>query len=109
MGFSGKNTGVGYHALLQGILLTQGWNLCLWCLVHWQVDSLPLCHLGSPYLKHISCADAATGNCLCGVVDDRPSEGPHEASRALPSDDCGFKVWLLPLSSWATLHKTLVP
>ena len=25
----GKNTGVGYHFLLQGILLTQGWNLGL--------------------------------------------------------------------------------
>ena len=29
MGFSGKNTGVGCHALLQGIFLTQGWNLGL--------------------------------------------------------------------------------
>ena len=25
----GKNTGVGFHALLQGIFLTQGSNLCL--------------------------------------------------------------------------------
>ena len=25
----GKNTGVGCHALLQGIFLTQGWNPCL--------------------------------------------------------------------------------
>ena len=25
----GKNTGVDFHALLQGIFLTQGWNLCL--------------------------------------------------------------------------------
>ena len=37
----GKNTGVGYHALLQGIFLTQGWNPglpdCTWilyCLSH---------------------------------------------------------------------------
>ena len=36
-GFSGKNTGAGYHFLLQGIFLTQGWNLCL---LHWQADSL---------------------------------------------------------------------
>ena len=27
--FPGKNTGVGCHALLQGIFPTQGWNLCL--------------------------------------------------------------------------------
>ena len=43
----GKNTGVGFHFLLQGIFLTQESNLCLLCLLHWQVDSLPLSHLGS--------------------------------------------------------------
>ena len=32
--FSGKNTGVGYHALLQGIFLTQGSNLGLLWLLH---------------------------------------------------------------------------
>ena len=37
-----KNTGVGCHALLQGIFLTQGSNLSLLPLLHWQVDSLPL-------------------------------------------------------------------
>ena len=36
---SGKNAGVGCHALLQGIFLTQGLKPCL---LHWQVDSLPL-------------------------------------------------------------------
>ena len=36
----GKNTGVGCHALLQGIFLTQGSNLCLLCLLHWQAGSL---------------------------------------------------------------------
>ena len=43
----GKNTGVGCHFLLQGILLTQGLNPCLQHLLHWQADSLPLSHLGS--------------------------------------------------------------
>ena len=38
----GKNTGVGCHTLLQGIFLIQGSNLHLFCLLHWQVDSLPL-------------------------------------------------------------------
>ena len=32
--FSGKNTGVGCHALLQGIFPTQGWNLDLLQLLH---------------------------------------------------------------------------
>ena len=46
--FPGKNTGVGCHFLLQGIFLTQGSNLSLLHLLHWQAGSLPLCHLGSP-------------------------------------------------------------
>ena len=32
--FPGKHIGVGYHFLLQGILLTQGSNLCLLCPLH---------------------------------------------------------------------------
>ena len=40
----GKNTGVCCHALLQGIFPTQGSNPRLGCLLHWQVDSLPLSH-----------------------------------------------------------------
>ena len=40
--FPGKNTGVGCHFLLQGIFLTQGLNLHLLCLLHWQEGSLPL-------------------------------------------------------------------
>ena len=46
--FSGKNTGMGFPFLLQGIFLTQGSNSCFLNLLHWQADSLPLCHLGSP-------------------------------------------------------------
>ena len=37
----GKNTGMGGHALLQGIFLTQGSNLHLLHLLHCQVSSLP--------------------------------------------------------------------
>ena len=44
----GKNTGVGCHALLQGIFLTQRLNWCLLCLLHWQVGSLPLAPPGKP-------------------------------------------------------------
>ena len=47
----GKNTGVGGHALLQGIFLTQGSNLHLLCLLHWQVGSLPLELPGMPMKK----------------------------------------------------------
>ena len=45
--FSGKNTGMACHFLLQGIFLTWGLKQYLLCLLHCQVDSLPPCHLGS--------------------------------------------------------------
>ena len=45
-GFSGKNTGVACHALLQGIFPTQGLNLHFLHL-HWQAGSLSLV----PHLK----------------------------------------------------------
>ena len=41
--FPGKNTAVGCHFLLQEFFSTQGSNPSL---LHWLVDSLPLCHLG---------------------------------------------------------------
>ena len=41
MDFPGNNTEVGCHALFQEIFLTQGSNLCLLCLLHWQTGSLP--------------------------------------------------------------------
>ena len=41
-GSPGKNTGVGFHAFLQGISPTQGLNPCLLHLLHWQPGSLPL-------------------------------------------------------------------
>ena len=44
-GFPGKNTELGCHFLLQRIFLSQRLNQCL---LHWQVGSLPLSHLGSP-------------------------------------------------------------
>ena len=44
--FLDRNTGVGCDFLLQGIFLTQGSNSQLLWLLHWQVDSLLLRHLG---------------------------------------------------------------
>ena len=37
-----------FHFLLQEIFPTQGLNLNLLGPLHWQVDSLPLHHLGNP-------------------------------------------------------------
>ena len=46
----GKNTGVGCHALLQGIFLTQGLNSHLLCLLHWQEGSLPQAPPEKPFV-----------------------------------------------------------
>ena len=45
MGFPRQEYWRGCHFLLQGIFPTQRSNPCL---LHWQVDSLPLRHQGSP-------------------------------------------------------------
>ena len=49
----GKNIGVGCYFLLPGIFLTQWWDPCLLCLLHWQADSLPLRYLGSCILRSL--------------------------------------------------------
>ena len=45
--FPGKNTGVGFQALLQGTFLMQGSNMRVLDL-HWKVGSLPLAPPGKP-------------------------------------------------------------
>ena len=49
----GNNTGVGCHALLQGIFPTQGLNLHLLCLLHWQVSSWPITPPATPNMAVI--------------------------------------------------------
>ena len=46
MGFSRQED----WSIFLGISQTQGLNPCLQCLLHWQVDYLPLSHMGNPYL-----------------------------------------------------------
>ena len=55
-----KNTRVGCHFLLQGIFPSQGSDTCLLCLLHWQVASVLLSHLGNPsqwVLPGVKCAE----------------------------------------------------
>ena len=49
---SGNNTRVGCYSLLQGIFPNQGLNLCLLCLLPWQVGSLPLAPPLKPIISH---------------------------------------------------------
>ena len=49
--FPGRNIVVDCHFLFQGVFPTQGLNLHLLLLLNWQADSLPLHHLGSPFIS----------------------------------------------------------
>ena len=84
-----KNTGVGCHFLLQGICPTQGLNLHLPGLLHWQVDSLPLHHLGSPKVSPVVLKS------LCGVstsYNSPPLSPPSHMASLLSSYTCGRSI-----------------
>ena len=51
MGFCRQKYWRGCHAILQGIFLTQGSNLLFFCLLHWQMNSLPLVPPGKPRFR----------------------------------------------------------
>ena len=72
----GKNTGVGCHALLQGVFPTQGSNPCLSCLLHWQAWSLPLEPPGRD--MHTLCCAKSPQSCptLCDPRDGSPPGSP---------------------------------
>ena len=65
---------MGSHSLLQGIFLTQGLNPCLFCLLSWQVGSLPL----GPQIGAISfypmrvCSVVQSRLILCNPMDYSP-------------------------------------
>ena len=79
--FSSNNTGGGCQLLLHGIFLPPGSNPHRPCLPHWQLDSLPVSHLGSPTcqyyralwgqkgmsLNSLNCAFYDTQEKLCGL------------------------------------------
>ena len=76
MGFSRQEYWSGFHFLLQGIFLTQGSNLYLPCLLHWQADSLPVSHLGKPQWSTIVHSNSlSTIRCILipGVIKKRES------------------------------------
>ena len=65
--FPGKDTGVGCHFFLQGILPTQGSNPHLLCLLHWQADSLPLSH----WQYSINTVNISLNSLLCELPADK--------------------------------------
>ena len=89
--FSGKNTEVGCHFLLQGVFLTQGSNSCLLCLLHCRQMFYPLSHQGSP-LKDMSIILGTMPACmpthfslvqLCNLIDHSlPGSSVHRIPKA---------------------------
>ena len=86
--FSGKNTGAGCHFFLQGIFLTQGSNPHL---LHWQAESIPQSHLGSPlyiyiyiYIKGNSLAVQWLGHHIltAGIQASIPGQGTSYQEKA---------------------------
>ena len=112
----GKNTGVGCHAVLQGIFPIQGSIPLLLPLLHWQAGSLPLVPLEKPlmimtsffffcnnfiYLFTLGCTGSSllgTGFPLVATIGGRPSlwrgQAPHRGGvsgcRAPGSRRAGF-------------------
>ena len=101
--FSGKNTGVVCHFPLQGIFPIQGSNPCL---LHWQVDSLPLSQQGSPLEEkkwEALCADLTDAACLHWKVLIVKTEGGETPIKLYQSNCttglCNYKsaLWTLLL------------
>ena len=69
----GKNTGVDCHALLQWMFPSQWSNPHPLCLLHWQADSLPLSHQGSPPMGIVldpKCPCSNPGTCEYATLQD---------------------------------------
>ena len=78
--FPDTNTVV--HCHFQGIFPTQGSNSHLLCLLHWQPDSLPLSHLGSPWIMDVYvCLVPQSCSTLCDPTDCNP---PGSAVHGIP-------------------------
>ena len=92
----GKNTGVGCHALFQGIFLTQGSNSHLPCLLHWQVGSLPLVTPGKPpaHSKH--------------SINSSPGVYPSFHPSIHPSIHLSFHPSIYP-STHPSIHPSIIP
>ena len=88
MGFPGKNTGVGFHFLLQEIFQTQGSNPQLMHVLHWLADSLPLSHIGTP-TANITTEFTVGIISVCSVQNG--SHEPCMAIKHLKCDLAGIK------------------
>ena len=104
-GISHILNGMGCHFLLQGIFLPQGSNPPL---LHWQTDSEPQWHLGSPKVQRIS----SHNRCTCFIISRSPQSAGrircpwwHSWSPLLWFSSF-FSITLLSSFQWFTFHDT---
>ena len=95
MGFSRQEYWSSCHALLQGIFPTQGSNLHLLYLLHWQLGSLPLAPPAKPKYIHV----AANGYiymcvcvCVCGFTGGASNK--ESTCQCRRHKKCGFNLWV---------------
>ena len=87
---------MGCHALLQGIFPTQGSNLHLFCLLHWQTDSIPLSHQRRPINYWVGQKDDL-GFSITPVVEKHGIKTTWKVISTLPQVHHGSKLlWAFP-------------
>ena len=105
--FPGKNTGVGYHSLLQGNLPNPGMEPeFLLPLLHWQADSLPLSHLENPKLS-------VQFSSVVQSLFATPWTAVHQASLSITNSQSLLKLMfielVMPSNHLILCHPRLLP
>ena len=92
----GKNIGVGCHAYIQGTFPTQGSNLSLLNVLHWQVSSLSLSSV--QFSRSV-------------ISSSLEPHGPQHARFPWPLPTLGVYSNLCPLNQWwhPTISSSVVP
>ena len=110
-GFSSNNIRVGCYFLLQGIFPTKVLKQSLWCLLHWQVDSLPLVlpwkpkQSGRIYKILILMTLIRTqANLIWGVPGGSDGKNPP----AMQETRVWSLVWEDPLEKGMTVHSSIL-
>ena len=89
------------HFLLQDIFPTQGLNSSLQCLLHWQANSSPLSHLGSP--AHLL-ASMKYFSLSVTVIKSIQTQTPRQCLDFFP--DVFIKILLFKKELFIEFHKS---
>ena len=102
---------ISTHLLLQGLFLIQGLKAHFLYLLHWQVDSLSLSHLGSPITSHGSTKRCPRHSwpsnqvvCYSLAVHAHSYSGPSFPMRKV-DDWCMLQLWPLGGFPFSTVHQ----